>query len=724
MQFCHSMSIVLSLVPYFLFPYMIRAGPLSTVSLAPDLTGVVPPCAQSCVKSLISQNFPTCRQQRDLDCFCTNNSVSGLTLGEEALSCLASTCSFDVLNAQAIPVYEVCQGVPGFKSMTHTILTATQSSFTSVSAKSHIVTSSLNDTSSTSTAPSSTSTQSAGTVTPTNTTTAIATPFGSASVTSSSSSFASINTSSIIPKPTAFTTTSASVPSTASSTQSLAVPTSSPAAPAASPVLTKPQIAGVTVAGAGAAAISFGILFFIFCRRRRRQNPNKRNSGSSFGGDEIIENQRGSLRSSTAIVGNPERDDQSRSLPANVPSRTPAVPATGHEGRWSIWPSALESEGIGASVGSTRGSEAVHDSPHTSTTTRRTNSQLLPDKPSYSLYPSPLRIKTPISPIAGSAGVGQRTRTPLTKPSPRGRNSSDTSQAYLQYGRFNEQVSPMDPFVDPQPRSSPSTQRRPKGQFSPSQLPPPIALNHGPWTRSAETIRKPVPARQSLSAPRSQPLLTRSQPGLGIGTSTGSPRSLGLASSDVLPSSDPLSSKFVPRRKSSRRRPPTHFSMDSDTSFEDAGDEDEIPGHRQVLSPVTERSPPSQVRYPQIPGSVVPIAQHQPSLGSPTRRPRRPRIQVELNPLQDKSLPRPPLPLDNPASLLAKRRGDQKASELAEGLRNREVGEDELRQTAKWKILVSPGLEGIKDAGTPTTFGSPRTAKSGDWTGQPWTRGS
>ncbi len=146
-----------------------------------------------------------------------------------------------------------------------------------------------------------------------------------------------------------------------------------------------------------------------------------------------------------------------------------------------------------------------------------------------------------------------------------------------------------------------------------------------------------------------------------------------------------------------------------------------MPEHHHVLSPVSERSPPEQVIYPRIPGSVVPLTHHQPSLGSPQRpqRPHRsqlPRVQVELNPSRDKSLPRAPAPLDHPASLLAKRRGGQKASELAEELRNREVGEDELRQTAKWKILVSPGLDGIKDAGTPTNFGSPRAAKSGDWT--------
>lgn len=226
-------------------------------------------------------------------------------------------------------------------------------------------------------------------------------------------------------------------------------------------------------------------------------------------------------------------------------------------------------------------------------------------------------------------------------------------------------------------------------------------------------MRKPVPARQSLSAPRSHPLLNRSQPGLGIGMSTGSPRSQGLASSDLLPSSDTRPLRSASRRKSNRRRPPTHFSMDSDTSFEDAGDDGEMPEHHHVLSPVSERSPPGQVRYPKIPGSVVPLTQHQPSLGSPTRS-RRPRVQVELNPSRDKSLPRAPGPLGNPASLLAKRRGDHTASELAQELRNREIGEDELRQTARWKILVSPRVEGIKTTGTSNNFGSPRTVKSAE----------
>ena len=718
MQFFHSMSMVLSLIPYFLFPYTIRAGPLSTVSLLPGIAEVVPPCAQSCVKSLIAQNFPACRQQQNINCLCTNNSISGLTIGEEALSCLASTCPSDIFNAAAIPVYEVCQGVPGFQPMTHSIITATQSSFTSVIADSHVQTTLLNETSSTSALPSSISTQSPITTSSASVNNATTSTTCTSLFTSSSTSISSVDVPPIIPKTTTSITASASVPSSPSSTLFTASSASSSATPAANHVLTKPQIAGVTVAGAGAAAISFGILFFIFCRRRRH-NSNKRNSGSSFGGGEIIESQQGSPNIPTVVASNLEDGYRSRNLPMNNSSQTYAASAASNESRWSTWPSGVESEGTRAAL------NPAYGSPHTSTTTRRTNSQLLPDKPSYSLYPSPLRIKPPISPllpVAGSAGIGQRTRTPLTKPSPRGRNSSDTSQVHLQHGRFNEQFSPTDPFIDPQSHSSTSSNAKQIGKFSPSQLPPPNALNRAPWNRSVETIRKPVPARQSLSATKSQPLSDRSQLGLGIGTSADSSRSLGLASSEVLPSSGIPPPRFAPRKKSNRRRPPTHFSMDSDTSFEDAGDNDEIPGHHQVLSPVKERSPSGQVRYPRIPGSEYPVAQHQTSLGSPTRRPRRPRVQVELNPLRDKSLPRPPVPLDNPASLHAKRRGDQKASELAQELRDHEVGEDELRQTAKWKILVSPGLEGIKDAGTPTTFGSPRTARSGDWNGQPWRR--
>ena len=714
MQFVHSMSMVLFLVSYLLLPVSIRAGPVSTVSLSPSLASAIPSCAQSCVNSTITQNFPTCQHQQDLNCLCTNNAVSGLTLGEQALACLASTCPFDVFNAESVVVYEVCQGIQNSKPMTHSVLTATQSSVPTVSPNSNVQSSSPNDSSSVPSTFTSTNIQPSSTSSRSSTTTAVIAATDRTFISSSSSSVSSDNLSPIIPRPTTSTSTSATIQSPVTSTHSAASLASSSAVPAGSPVLTNSQIAGVTIGCAGAAAISLGLLLFFICRRRRRRDSKKRNSGSSFGGDKIIESQQASRRNSAIMPSSPEHVNRSGTLTTNLVPQTRAAPTTNDESRWTTWPRSLDTEEMGVTVNP--GLEVVDDSPHVSTTSRRTHSQLLPDKPTYSLYPSPLRIKTqmsPISPIAGSTDLG-KTVSPFTRPSHRGRNSSDTSQIHLQRGRFNEQFSPQDPFVDPQTGPRPSTHARQQGLVSPSRLPYPNALNYGPWTRSAETIRKPVPARQSLSAPRSQPLLNRSQPGLDSGISTGSPRSRGVPSSDLLPSSNPRPQRSIPRRKSNRRRPSTYFSMNSDTSFEDAGDNEQMPGQHHALSSAAEPSYPGLVRYPRIPGSVVPINKSQHSLGSPPR-PRRPRVQLELNPSLDKSLPRAPAPLDHPASLLAKRRGNERATELAQELRNREIGEDERRQTAKWKILVSPGLEGIKDAGTPTTFGSPRTGKSGEW---------
>ena len=698
------------LIPYLLLPLSIRAGPVSTASLPPSLTGVIPSCAQSCLKSSITQNFPTCQYQQDLNCLCINNAASGLTLGEQALACLASTCAFDVFNTESIPVYEVCQGVANSKPMTHSVLTATQSSTSSGSPNSKVQSSSLNDSSLASSTLTSTSIQPSSTFSTSAEIAATARTF----ISSSSTSVPSDSLSPIIPRPTTSTSTSTSTQSPASSTHSPASPTPSSPTPTASPVLTNSQIAGVTIGCAGAAAISFGLLFFLFCRRRRQRNSKRRNSGSSFGGDKIIESQPVSPRTSAVMPRTPEHVDRSRNLPIYRSPQTRAAPATNDESRWTTWPRSLDAEEMGVAVNP--GLEVVDGSPHRSTASRRTNSQLLPDKPTYSLYPSPLRIKTqmsPISPIAGTTNLGQRANPP-TRSSHRGRNSSNTSQVQLQRGRFNERFSPQDPFVDPQTGPPPPTHAQKQGLVSPSRLPYPNALNYGPWTRSAETTRKPVPARQSLSAPRPQPLLNRSEPGLESGISTGSLRSRGVPSSDLLPSSNPQPQRSIPRRKSNRRRPSTYFSMNSDTSFEDAGDVEEMPRQYHSLFSVAERPYPGQVRHPRISGSVAPIRNLQPSLGSPSR-PQRPRVQLELNPSLDKSLPRAPAPLDHPASLLAKRRGNERATELAQELRNRETGEDEQRQTAKWKILVSPGLEGIKDAGTPTTFGSPRTKKSVEW---------
>lgn len=745
---------------YFFLPLPILAGQPSMGLMPTAVAQTIPLCAQTCVQSFIANDFPTsiCSSPQDLNCLCTQNGIFGFTLGEGSLRCVVTSCS-DVDSRQYVQeenkAYEICVTIPNAKPMTHGTLTATKSSNPTDSFS--IRTSSSHRSSSSSSRPSRISSRSSRSqthsssavprrtsqvtsttvstsrstdmatsrsVTPRSATSRSAT---SRSATSRSSASSSVLSSSVAAtqSSTIDSTSSTSFP-TASATQTSILPVAGPA-----PALSKGQIAGVAV-GSSVAALAFaGILFFVLRRRRRRSN--RRDSGSTFGGDRIFgASNPGSPALYQPIVGQFEPNSRSRDSTQLESQEEQVSPIGVYRSPASPWRGSGQPE-IGLALAPDMTPKpAMAESPRSfksSRTASRPSSRLLPDKPayhSYSLYPPPLRINHSVSPespgggvVPGAAGVGQRGAMPLSKAAPRGRLSSDTSQVSLQRDLSIRQSSSSDPFLGPRYDPDFTAYARQRSQNPQSEIlssrPSPEVLNRGQWTQSLDNLRKPVPARQSSSART----LTRQQ---STKASISPSDYTGRPMFELPPQPTLIPRKPVPKRKSAPRRPATHYSSASDTSFEDAGDEDAIPTANPILSPVQEspatRSHRRQVTDPNILRSFSSPSERRPEPESPTRQPTRRRQPPTLatsaaaprplkSSLKTKPLPKVPEIPDSSTPLIPKMRGGQISCRAGTDSRGNPRGETEL--TAKWKILVSPGLQPIENSGTP------RSGRSSEW---------
>ncbi|KAL9036795.1 MAG: hypothetical protein Q9214_005980, partial [Letrouitia sp. 1 TL-2023] len=669
----------------------------------------------SCLRAFLAEGFPspTCLRQRDRRCLCTRNSISGLTLGEGALRCLASECSNNSRAlGKAVDVYEICRGVRNAKPMTHPTLTATHLVVKTIHKfKSHPSTKSPDGIHSLTISPRIN-----------NTTSRFPTAVNKNPITPS----AAINTTNI---PFPSTSPTSSVLSTALASSSTFLPPQPPTPPpATAPTnttiesaksnLTAPQIAGVAVGSVAAAGLAFAALFCVFCLRRRKTS--RRNSGSSFGGDKIIESHQGSPPPSSSGLTQ-ELEHGHGSTPQSEVGRPQIIPPEHPSDRWSNWKEAMPAE-IGLAVAPEVSREAAPErSPVTpiSAATYRTTSQLLPEKPRYSLFPQPVPPNSHLSPVSPidqqtvDSAFDRGRAISFPRPGPHSRGTIDTSQPHLQGRRPTLRVVPSDPFLDSSSEAQASQQPR---QYVPIIQQQNARIN--PSTSEVDKLngpvevpRKPVPAHRPVET-------HRQDPAVALPASMAQPSSYQMY--PAVPAIDLYASKFPvhpPRRKSkgkhrhTGRRPSTHYSSGSDTSFED--DEfGEEPPHNSTLSPVVE-SPPvhrrtTGVRYPVIPTSAAESL----SVRAPIRQISR--QQLELNPASDRSTGKRKA---SPKIIQSAERALPSVPELAgtEPGDRRPQPQDSnhgIRPgSAKYKILVAPGLEEGIDC-----VGSPKSKASGEWT--------
>ncbi|MCJ1486157.1 hypothetical protein MMC06_006333 [Schaereria dolodes] len=653
---------------WFQISSLALAGQCSSTTLSPYLNSVIPSCAQGCVENFIAVSFPESTQQ-DLTCLCTSNSSNGFTLGEGALRCVASDCTGDQ-PPELTRAYEICAKVSNAEPMTHVTITATMQVATTISLGSLTDGTTIFFSTASSLLPQGSSLPA----------------HRSSSITSASISLSTkaLATATRTPLVISHTSVVSALPSSASSASSTftAIPvTSSTSTPKA--ILTKPQIAGVAVAGVACASIAFGVLFYIFCFRRKKRD-NKRDSGSSFGDDHIVDiphNPPGDL-----IL--PWNDSQYKSGPSVfMPSKAQAllgVPGRTNDRGFGLWRRSVKPEEIGVAVAPEMVHDITHDDSPISAASYMTTSQLLPEKPlyekpHYTLYPPPLRPKPSLGPDStlrllpeDSVYSGPVLVSP-PKPAHRAPESLIAAQADVQRRLNHMSPSSTDPFidrsVDPRVLMYAMERRRASRPQLPRIIPPaPRNAQRNSWRPAPSSTKLIQPAE--LEAPTFEVggNLAQLRSELRLMNPSVESSHTSFASTNPRISTQTVTRKPVPeRRKSSGRRPLTHLTTHSDTSFEDDQDEvDELPARESTLSPVVEsprlRTPLGKIRYPPIPGTTESPRKRRPSPESPTRKPQGKRpleastiqflSQIE-GPGQEQS--RRPHPPDHSASLLVNR---------------------------------------------------------------------
>ncbi|KAL6240063.1 hypothetical protein BDW75DRAFT_1981 [Aspergillus navahoensis] len=342
-----------------------------------SLLDLLPTCASRCLENFISTEYPSgaCSEGCDLNYLCTTNTTSGYTLGEAGLRCSLSKCSINV--ALSFDTYSICDDVPGALPRTHPTIVATITSPANPTSTARpttaIATESETTDTRTTTRPSSTETDHTSTA-----------PTTFQSLTSSTETTKHHETGTDKPTPTK-TDSSPSATHTEASNE-----------PGQGSNLNSGAVIGVSVASGIAGFFIIGIIIFFCCRKIRRKTQ-----GREFFeiGGHMTEPPDFSFPPKRPPMGprpSPRKlfgtDSESVRLvsPADVeyqhPAQYPAVVVTQPEEDYEYGRmSANNTDRAGFQ------STSNLDLDGESTVSSRTVSDLLPDKPTYELYPRPLR---------------------------------------------------------------------------------------------------------------------------------------------------------------------------------------------------------------------------------------------------------------------------------------------------------------------------------------------
>ncbi|KAL4908034.1 hypothetical protein BDW74DRAFT_115140 [Aspergillus multicolor] len=446
-----------------------------TNAMTVSLLDLLPKCASHCLESFISTEYPrnACSEGCDLNYLCTTNTTSGYTLGEAGLRCSLSNCSMEVV--MSFDTYSICEDVPGALPRTHPTIIATVTSPASP-------TSTLRPTTIVTTEPETTATS--PTTRPTSTTTAhtstTLTTFQSPTPTTQTTQSPSTETD----KPT----------STESDPSPSATYSDDPVEPAQGSSLNSGAVIGVSVASGIAGFFILGVIIFFCCRKIRRKAqdreffeigghmteppdfsfPPKRppmgprpSPGKFFGPDS----------ESIRLVSPEEAEYQH-------PSHYPAVVITRPDDDYNY---GRMSENNTSRAGFQSSSNLDFDAE--STVSSRTVSDLLPDKPTYELYPRPLRWSQhkKFRPSSGATVFGEHSGGPRPLPHPPVQHSRFTSTSTQRQNRHPTGGLPANPKA------------MMYGFAGPGQTPPTGGSKHKNKSVDANLKGKPLPAVQGAS---------------------------------------------------------------------------------------------------------------------------------------------------------------------------------------------------------------------------------
>ncbi|KAL3456366.1 hypothetical protein BJX64DRAFT_46222 [Aspergillus heterothallicus] len=361
-----SIAYILILLVYF------TQGAETTVISLLDL---MPKCAAQCIESFISTEYPrnACTRGCDLDYLCTTNTTSGYTLGEGALRCSLSLCSMEV--AMSFDTYSICDSVPGALPRTHPTIVATIGP----------------------------------TANPTSTATRPTTVITAESDTTDTRPTANPTTTKTNPTPTAVTTFQSPVPTTDYTSEPSSTETEEPTStsPEASPSATTSDtssasaqrsgldsgaVIGVSVASGLAGFFIIGVIIFFCCRKIRHRNAQNREFFEI--GGHMAEPADFSFPPRRPPMGprpspgtqNTDAEDARLVPPMDPEYQHPAAIVTGPAAEYDY-----EHMRVGSTDRSGFQSSSNLEFDAASSISSRTVSDLLPDKPTYELYPRPLR---------------------------------------------------------------------------------------------------------------------------------------------------------------------------------------------------------------------------------------------------------------------------------------------------------------------------------------------
>ncbi|KAL5000239.1 hypothetical protein BDV10DRAFT_162951 [Aspergillus recurvatus] len=380
--------------------YLTQSSNATTVSLL-DL---LPKCASPCLENFISTEYPrgACSEGCDLNYLCTTNTISGYTIGEAGLRCSLSKCSIKV--ALSFDIYSICDDVPGALPRTHPTIVATITSPANP-------TSTARPTTVIATEPETlgTRTTTRQSSTETDSTSTSLTTFQSP--TSSTESTQHPDTETEKPTPTKTDSSPSATPSEASNELGQGSNLNSGA------------VIGVSVASGIAGFFIIGVIIFFCCRKIRRKAQDR--EFFEIGGhmteppDFSFPPRRppmgprpsprklfGTDSESVRLVSPADAEDQH-------PAQYPAVVVTQPEEDYEYSRmSANNTDRAGFQSTSNLDLDAE------STVSSRTVSDLLPDKPTYELYPRPLRWsqQKKARPSSGAAAYEEENYTRPAEP--------------------------------------------------------------------------------------------------------------------------------------------------------------------------------------------------------------------------------------------------------------------------------------------------------------------
>ena len=437
-------------------------------NLPSALISVLPSCSLNCLEYYVYEYYPSsiCSDTTNLECLCTQNTASGFTIGEAALRCLASSCTN--IAPFEVSAYEICSGVSGAVPETHSTLTATVMAATTV-------------------IPSSITTTSVSSVP-----TSIVYNTSSTSISSVSSTESLVTTSTPTPTPT----------STSSSMTTNLQPQATTNATSVSSHtgLSSGQIIGISCGGVASAAVSFGLLTIFFCIRRRKKRRDEEKEWPP--GD---------------VYTPPPNEASGTSGPSNTSEQATMVggplaegggtPAT-EDKRRSYWRKSIKPEEIGVAVSP----EIPQQSP-VSIKSTKTTSELLPEMPSYSLWPAPLRASQHLDGQNKKSKSAEMSMSDAPRPirvvSSRSGNGLPTDPRARMYALERHRSQGKIPLTPVYDNGNPDNWPRPTSRPTQNTLPQVYSMQRGPasnysgWNRVSDQ-QVPAPAFH-LPVPLVQP---------------------------------------------------------------------------------------------------------------------------------------------------------------------------------------------------------------------------